>query len=210
MKELIEIIRTKATVVPEKGIIKSTALNQKFDPKLYTKFAKEVKKYFDMKKVSLILTSEASGIPFAAFVAKEYNIPFIFARKQKAANVHGGVYEARIHSYTFDKDVCLVVAKKLMNAKDKVLIADDVIANGSACMGLINLIKQAKAKPVGIISLMEKKFQKGGDNLRKKGYKVTSLATILAMDEDGTLHFEGDKDKGENKYAKTKKTIKCK
>ena len=134
MKELIEIIRTKSRVVPEKGIVKSTALNQKFDPKLYTRCAQEVKKYFDMKKVSIILTSEASGIPFTSFISREYNIPFIFARKQKAANVQGGVYKATIHSYTFEKEVHLVVAKSLLSSKDKVLIVDDVVANGSAAI----------------------------------------------------------------------------
>ena len=193
MKELIEIIRTKASVVPEKGIVKSTALNQKFDPRLYTKCAREAKKYFDFKKITLILTSEASGIPFAAFVSREYNKPFIFARKQKAANALGGIYKAKIHSYTFDRDVSLIISKKLISSKDKILIVDDVIANGSAVLGLIKLAKLAKAKVVGIISLMEKKFQKGGKILRKQGYKVVSLAPITQMDKDGTLHFEGDK-----------------
>ena len=54
---------------------------------------------------------------------------------------------------------------------------------------------------------MEKKFQNGGERLRKRGYNVKTLAMITSIDNDGTLHFEGDEE-GEIKHAKTKKTVK--
>ena len=211
MRELVELIRTKATVIPKGGIIKATFLNQKFDSDLYTKLAKEAGKLFDMKKVTLVLTSAASGIPYAAFVSQQFDKPFIFAKKGASSNIAGDIYTAKVHSFTFNTDVQLVVAKHLISKNDKVLIVDDVIANGSAAIGLVKIVKQAKAKIVGVISLMEKKFQGGGDKIRKSGISVKSLATITAIDEDGTLHFEGDEKQykqGEKKNGKTKKTVK--
>ena len=52
---------------------------------------------------------------------------------------------------------------------DRVLIIDDFMANGQAVNGLIDIITQAGASVEGIGIVVEKGFQPGGDELRKKG-----------------------------------------
>ena len=68
------------------------------------------------------------------------------------------------------------------------LIADDFLANGNALKGLISIVDQAGAKVAGCCAEIEKGFQGGGDELRKKGYKVESLAIVERM-EDGKIIF---------------------
>ena len=164
------------------------------DPKLFRDLSKEIGRLFCMKKISLIVTSEASGIPIAAFVSQMYGIPFVFAKKGMRSNVNADdLYMSYVHSHTFDMDMELFISRKWISKDDHVLIVDDVMANGSAATALIEIVEQAQAKVVGIVTLMEKKFQGGGDRLRDRGYRVESLAIITKIDDDGTLHFEGDR-----------------
>ena len=209
MKELVELIRRRATIGAKKDIVKVGFLNQKIDAKFFIRLSEEIGKLFDMRKISLIVTSEASGIPIAAFVSEMYTIPFVFAKKGISTNVNKhDLYLSMVHSHTFNKDLPLIISKKWIDMIDRVLIVDDVMANGSTANGLVDIVEQSGAKVEGIVTLMEKKFQKGGDNLRKRGYTVKSLAMITKIDNDGILHFEGDEEEGEKKYAKTKKTSK--
>ena len=65
---------------------------------------------------------------------------------------------------------------------DKILFIDDFLANGNAAKGIIDLAKQAEAEIVGMGFLIEKEFQHGGDELRKLGIHVESLAIIESLD----------------------------
>ena len=78
-----------------------------------------------------------------------------------------------------------MISKKYISAEDKILIIDDFLANGSALRGLISIIDQAGATVAGIGIAIEKAYQGGGDELRAKGYRIESLASIASMDEDG-------------------------
>jgi len=49
-------------------------------------------------------------------------------------------------------------------------------------------VNQAEASLVGLGIVIEKTFQNGGDQLRKNGIRVESLAQILSL-ENGRVHF---------------------
>ena len=68
------------------------------------------------------------------------------------------------------------------NEGDKVLIIDDFLANGNAAKGMIDLVQQAGAELLGMGFLVEKAFQNGGEELRKTGIQVESLAIIESLD----------------------------
>ena len=72
---------------------------------------------------------------------------------------------------------------------DRVLIVDDFLANGKALNGLVDLIKQAGAEVAGVGIAVEKSFQGGGDELRKKGIRIESLARVAAMSEENGVEF---------------------
>ena len=65
---------------------------------------------------------------------------------------------------------------------------DFVFSLGQAALGLLDLIEQAQATPVGVGIVIEKSFQTGRTRLLEKGLKMTSLARISAF-EDGKIKF---------------------
>ena len=77
-----------------------------------------------------------------------------------------------------------MVSKEYLNENDKVLIVDDFLANGNACLGLIDIVKQAKGEVLGISCGVEKTYQGGYQKLVDLGYKVHSLARIEDMGDD--------------------------
>lgn len=77
-----------------------------------------------------------------------------------------------------------------MNEGEHILILDDFLANGCAVQGLIDLVNQAGGIVEGIGICIEKGFQGGGDELRKNGFNLKSLAIIDKMDsETNTIEF---------------------
>ena len=104
-----------------------------------SKIALEFKKHFDIDKVTLILTAEASGIALAAVCSYIYGIPMLFAKKAKSDNIEGGLICSEIHSYTYNKTVTLMVESDMIKPTDNVLIIDDFLANGEALKGLIHM-----------------------------------------------------------------------
>ncbi|MBQ4364630.1 MAG: xanthine phosphoribosyltransferase, partial [Oscillospiraceae bacterium] len=86
----------------------------------------------------------------------------------------------------------IIVSAQFIGPDDSVLILDDFLAFGNAVNGLIKICGQAGAKIAGIGACIEKGFQQGGDELRKMGYDVQSLAIIEKMSHDGSIVFRAD------------------
>lgn len=188
MKALQERIRREGKILPGNIVKVDGFLNHQIDAHFMGELADEFAKYFDISKVTKILTAEASGIALAAICAYRYNIPMVFAKKAKSDNIEGGLYQSDIFSYTYKKKVTLIAAKDWITADDKVLIVDDFMARGEAIRGLIDIVSQSGAELVGIGIAVEKGFQHGGDKLREAGIPIKSLAIIDQADETG-FHF---------------------
>ena len=69
-----------------------------------------------------------------------------------------------------------------------ITIIDDILANGQAAKGLVELCQQAGAKVEGIGIVIEKSFQDGRQLLEDMGLNVVSLARIASLSE-GTVTF---------------------
>lgn len=188
MDELEARILKEGKVLPGNIIKVGSFLNHKVDTVLMSQLAQEFKKYFEISKVSLLLTAEASGIAIASICSYVYGIPMIFAKKAKSDNIEGGLICSEIHSYTYNKNVTLIVESGLIKPTDNVLIIDDFLAKGEALRGLIDIVHQTGAHLEGIGVVVEKGFQGGGDKIRKDGYKLKSLAIIDSID-DGVIKF---------------------
>ena len=116
-------------------------------------------------------------------------MPVVFAKKSQSLNIASDVYVSRISSYTYGKEYDVTVSTAYLDKTDIVLLVDDFIAVGNAMKGLVDICNQAGAGIAGIGICIEKAFQNGGDDLRKMGYDVTSLAIIESMAEDGQITF---------------------
>lgn len=164
-------------------------LNHGVEPDFLSKLGAAVKKHFAADGVTKILTAEASGIPLACFTAQKFKVPALFARKNKREIIGGDCYSAKVASFTAGSVYDLVVAKSCLSPEDNVLIVDDFIAGGKETQGLIEIVKKAGAKLVGVAVAVEKTFKPGGALLRSQGVNVYSLAKIAKITPDGKIEF---------------------
>ena len=169
-------------------------LNHQMDIKLFEEIGKEFKRRFADVEVNKILTIEASGIGIVCVVAQYFDVPVLFAKKNKTKNIAGEVYTSQVESFTHGRVYDIIVSKEFLGKGDKVLLIDDFLANGKALEGLAKLVEDSGAELVGAGVVIEKGFQPGGDNLRKQGIRLESLAIVDSMDEEkGTIVFRDDK-----------------
>ena len=190
MKLLEDRIR-KDGIIREGNVLKvDSFINHQMDIKLFEEMAKEWKRLFADKKINKILTIEASGIGIAAIVAREFDVPVVFAKKSKSINLDDNNFSTKIQSFTHSKIYDVIVSKKFLSPEDHILIIDDFLANGCALLGLTNLVESAGATVEGIGIAIEKGFQQGGKIIREKGYQLESLAIVESMDaSDGSVVF---------------------
>lgn len=190
MKLLEDRIR-KDGIIREGNVLKvDSFINHQMDIKLFEEMAKEWKRLFADKKINKILTIEASGIGIAAIVAREFNVPVVFAKKSKSINLDDNNFSTKIQSFTHSKIYDVIVSKKFLSPEDHILIIDDFLANGCALLGLTDLVESAGATVEGIGIAIEKGFQQGGKIIREKGYQLESLAIVESMNAaDNTIIF---------------------
>ena len=185
LKLLEERIQKEGKILPGNIVKVDGFLNHRVDVKLMREMAKEFGRLFDLEGLTAVLTIEASGIALAAICAEEFGVPLVFAKKAKSDNIEGGLYKSQIYSYTYKKEVTLIMSQQWLTSSDKVLIIDDFLANGEALRGLVDIVSQSGAELIGIGVAIEKGFQPGGQKLRDAGYDLHSLAIIDAANEDG-------------------------
>ena len=190
MNFLEERIMKDGAVKPGNVLKVDSFLNHQMDIALMEEIGREFKRRFEGKPINKVLTIEASGIGIAAFVAKEFGVPMVFAKKSKSINIDGEMLVAEVESFTHKNKNQVVVSKRFLTADDRILIIDDFLANGCALMGLIQIANSAGASVEGLGIVIEKGFQTGGQTIRNLGYHLESLAIVDAMDaETGSITF---------------------
>ena len=190
MNFLEERILKDGVVKPGNVLKVDSFLNHQMDIALMEEIGKEFKRRFGHKKIDKVMTIEASGIGIAAFVAKEFGVPMVFAKKSKSINIDGDMFVAEVESFTHKKKNQVIVSKKFLRAGEHVLIIDDFLANGCALQGLISIAEAADVVVEGCGIVIEKGFQIGGRVIRNLGYHLESLAIVEAMDaQTGVITF---------------------
>ena len=190
MNFLEERIMKDGIVKPGNVLKVDSFLNHQMDISLMEEIGREFKRRFADKNVTKVMTIEASGIGIACFVAKEFGVPMVFAKKSKSINIEGEMYVAEVESFTHKNKNQVIVSKKFLDDSDHLLIIDDFLANGCALQGLISIAESSGATIEGLGIVIEKGFQVGGRVIRNLGYDLESLAIIDAMDaETGVITF---------------------
>ena len=190
MKLLEERILKDGKVFPGDVIKVDSFLNHQIDTALVEKCAEEWYKLFGDEGVTKILTIDGSGIGIACLVARHFNVPVLFARKSgSASKVSDEFYSTTVISFTHGHEYNVVAKKEFLKKEDKILIIDDFLANGSAMKALISLSRLAGATVVGCGAAIEKMYQSGGNDIRRMGYRVESLARISSLSDDGNIEF---------------------
>ena len=190
MNFLEERILKDGMVKPGNVLKVDSFLNHQMDIDLMEQIGEEFHRRFGHKKITKVLTIEASGIGIAYPVAKQFGVPLVFAKKSKSVNIDGDMYVAEVESFTHKNKNQVIVSKRFLSADDHVLIIDDFLANGCALQGLISITESSGATVEGLGIAIEKGFQIGGRVIRNLGYQLESLAIVESMDaETGEVIF---------------------
>ena len=164
------------------GILKvDNFINHQMDPVLMQKMAEELARRFSSHQINKIITIEASGIAPAILLGAILNVPVLFAKKKRPSTMQN-MLVTEVYSFTKGKSYSVCVSSDYLTPNDRVLFIDDFLANGNAAKGIIDLINQAGATLEGMGFLIEKSFQKGGEELRATGLHIESLAIIDSLD----------------------------
>lgn len=163
-------------------------LNHQVEPAMIMEMGEEFARRFRSEGVTKVVTIESSGIPIAFAVAFRLEVPMIFARRKKTLTTDADSYCERVPSFTKGIVTDLMISKKLLQKGDRVLIIDDIIANGDAVKGVIRILEQAGCELVGLGVAVEKSFQPGARSLREAGVRVDSLVKISGL-ENGQVTY---------------------
>ncbi|KAF0826021.1 xanthine phosphoribosyltransferase [Cytobacillus firmus] len=189
MDMLIKKIKSEGIVLSSSVLKVDSFLNHQIDPQLMHEVGREFADRFSSSGITKILTIESSGIAPAVMAGLHLNVPVVFARKRKSLTLVNDLITASVYSFTKEETSEISVSKKYLSEKDNVLIIDDFLANGQAALGLADIAEKAGSSIAGIGIVIEKGFQKGGQQLREKGFRVESLAIIDSL-ENGMISFE--------------------
>lgn len=188
MELLKQKILREGVVVSDQILKVDSFLNHQIDPQLMQAIGEELACRFADQRVTKVLTLEASGIAMALMTGLALRVPVVFAKKKRPSTLTGNAYFGRIHSFTKNEDVDIMVSANYLSQEDRVLVIDDFLASGEASRGMIEIVGQSGATLVGVGIVIEKAFQSGGSSLRDDGVRVESLARIASL-ANGTIHF---------------------
>jgi adenine phosphoribosyltransferase len=124
---------------------------------------------FKDKKIDLVVAIEARGFILGGAIAHKLNAGFVPVRKH-------GKLPSKTNSVTYSLEYgtdTLEMHHDAIRSSDKVLIVDDLLATGGTVKAVVNLVRQLKARIVGIAFLIELTDLKGRDKL--KGLPIYSL-----------------------------------
>lgn len=189
MKLLEERIQKDGKILPGNVIKVDSFLNQQIDIDLVLECSKEWYNLFSAEGITKILTIESTGIGIACLTATHFGVPVVYAKKTRGLIDTTEYITSRVVSYTHGTAYDIYCSKNFLTKDDRVLIIDDFLANGSALKALIKMVEASCATLVGAGIAIEKLYNNGGNNIRKKGYRIESLARISSIDENGIITF---------------------
>lgn len=189
VNEFKKEIKEKGYIVSDHILNLNAILNHQVNPKQIMDLGQRFAALFAKEGVTKVVTVEASGISVGFATALEIGVPLIFARRRKTVTTDADSIVERVPSFTHGIVTDVIVTRSLLSSDDRVLIIDDIMANGDAVRGLVKIVEQSGAALTGIGIVIEKTFQAGGKTLRDQGIRVESLVKIASLSE-GNITFE--------------------
>ncbi len=189
--ELLENrIKNDAAILSQNVLKIDDFLSNCMDTDLIRMMAEEWKRAFDATGVTKILTIEGGGIGIAAITGAVLGVPVVLAKKSRNPVSDIEYYTAKVVSYTHGNIYTVYVPRRYLRENDVLLIVDDLLANGSALRALISIGEASGAQLAGAGIAVEKVFSGGGNDLRKKGYRIESLARVTKISDIDGIIFE--------------------
>lgn len=189
MNFLEKRILEEAVVAPGNVLKVDSFLNHQVDMALVEEIGQTFYNLYKGAPITKVLTIETSGVILAGAVARAFGVPLVIAKRTNTKNIHGQVYAAEVLDDA-GRISDVLLGKRFLTDADRVLIIDDLLANGYALQALISLVDAAGAAIEGIGIAIEKGYLEGGWRIRNLGYRLESLAVVEKMnDETGEIVF---------------------
>jgi xanthine phosphoribosyltransferase len=189
MDKLQERVLQEGRVLSEQVLKVDSFLNHQVDPQLILEAGQVIADHYRNQRITKVLTIEASGIHISFAAALALGVPFVYAKKKRAITQSGEIYAADAFSFTRQETYQITVSKPLLTAEDRVLIVDDILAEGAGVRALLKIIEASGATLVGVSVAVEKSFQKGRQSLDELGVDVYPLVRIASMSPDSGVTF---------------------
>lgn len=189
IEELKRRVLEHGIVVSDQVLKLDTILNHQVDPKFVMTAGQALAKRYADEGITKVLTIEASGISVAMGAALELDVPFVFARRKRTLTTDADAWVERVPSFTKGIVTDIVISREMLQPHDRILLIDDIIANGDAARGLIRIVERSGATLVGVGLVVEKLFQNGGSSMREQGIRVESLVKVKSL-KDGKIELD--------------------
>lgn len=159
-RELLELLRPYVNI--EEEVRKRIKFDERgffdnmpvlSDTALMSIIAEEIAGRYMEVNVDKVLTAATDGIPLAVHVARELNVDVVYAKKKKEVGVEK-FYEVSYVPSASGSVTTLYLPHWALRKGEKVLIVDDVIRSGETQKALLEMCRQAGAKPVGMFFLV--------------------------------------------------------
>ncbi|WP_297063662.1 phosphoribosyltransferase family protein [Thermococcus sp.] len=123
------------------------------DTALMSLIAEEVAGRYLDKDVDKVLTAATDGIALGVHIARELGVDIVYAKKKKEVGVER-FYEVSYVPSASGTVMTLYLPQWALKKGENVLIVDDVIRSGETQRALVEMTRQAGAKPVGMFFLI--------------------------------------------------------
>jgi adenine phosphoribosyltransferase len=154
---------------PKPGILFRDITTLLKDKKMFKKAIDMLVEKYKNKKPDLVVAVESRGFILGGPIAYKLGAGFVPVRKK-------GKLPAKSLSVTYSLEYgtdTLEIHQDAIKPNDRVLIIDDLLATGGTVKAVTDLMKESKAKVIGIAFLIELVDLKGREKLA--GFPICSL-----------------------------------
>lgn len=120
------------------------------------------------KEFDIIAGTATAGIPWAAFIAQEMNVPMAYIRGEKKAHGAG----RQIEGADFQGK--------------KVIIIEDLISTGGSSIKAVAAAREAGASEVEVLAIFSYEFQKAYTNFAADNIEWTTISNFASLIEVAT------------------------
>ncbi|KAF4667588.1 hypothetical protein FOL47_003472 [Perkinsus chesapeaki] len=126
-----------------------------------------------------IVGIDARGFLLAAPIALRLGIPMVMARK---AGKMPGCSHRSTYAKEYETGDSMEIQDGALNENDRVIIMDDLLATGGTMRAAASLVKEAGAKTVGYLCIVELDALKGRESLANLGGEVSCIVDQAVLD----------------------------
>ena len=179
-----EFVKEARVLDADKGYISVPGFNLRMKPAVLKAAAQAITAHFKKDKIEVVHGIPHSGNYLATAVAIELggNIRLHSSRKDQNIPVSWkDVYRQEVRSFTTSRagvDVFSGINLSFVKTGDRVLVLDDVCANGETGYKIVKGLQERGVKVVGFAVLFDKMFQSGLELVASLGVKVFSCVRV--------------------------------